>query len=129
MAGSFSRAWRAADGVMLLLFLFAAVLQFNDPDPVRWIAVYMLAAVACLFSLRGRLHWGFPAIVGVVAVIWAATLAPHVVGRVPAGDMFSAWEMKNVDIEESREMYGLLIIAAWMLVLALRVRPGRSRTA
>ena len=122
-----SRAWRAADALMLLLFAFAAALQLNDPDPVRWFTVYALAAVACLLSLRRRLHWALPALLCAVALAWAATIAPRVVGRVPVRDMFGAWEMKNEGIEESREMYGLLIIAAWMAVLAVRARrAGRA---
>jgi hypothetical protein len=117
-----SPGWRAADALMLLLFTFGAVVQVNDPDPVQWIAVYALAAGSCLLSLFHRLPSTPPALLCVVALIWAATLAPGVVGRVPFGDMFGAFEMKNVGIEESREMYGLLIIAAWMAVLALRAR-------
>jgi hypothetical protein len=122
-----SRAWRAADAMVLLLFTFGAVVQVNDPDPVRWIAVYALAAAACLLSLLRRLHWALPALLGAVALAWAATLAPRVVGRVPFGEMFGAFEMRSVGIEESREMYGLLIIAAWMAVLALRARLGAAR--
>jgi lysylphosphatidylglycerol synthetase-like protein (DUF2156 family) len=107
---------------MLLLLAFGAVVQLNDPDPARWIAVYALAAAACLLSLMRRLHWALAAILCVCTLAWAATLAPRVIGRVPFGDMFGAFEMKNVGIEESREMYGLLIIAAWMAVLAWRAR-------
>ena len=109
---------------MLLLFTFGAAVQLTDPDPLRWIAVYALAAAACLLSLLCRLHWALPALLGAVALAWAATLAPRVVGRVPFRDMFGAFEMRNVGVEESREMYGLLIIAAWMAVLALRHRRG-----
>jgi hypothetical protein len=116
---------------MLLLFTFGAAVQVNDPDPARWIAVYALAAAACLLSLLRRLHWPLPALLGAVALAWAATLAPRVVGRVPFREMFGAFEMRTVGIEESREMYGLLIIAAWMVVLALRAQrgPERARTA
>jgi hypothetical protein len=114
--------WRAADALMLVLFAFGALVQVNDPDPLRWIAVYALAALACLVALLRRVHWAFPALLCVLSLIWAATLAPNVIGRVPFGDMFGAFEMKNVGIEESREMYGLLIIAAWMAVLAVRAR-------
>lgn len=120
-----TKAWRAADAVMLLLFLFGAAVQFNDPDPVRWIAIYGLAAVACLLSLMRRLRWPFPALLCAVCLVWAATLAPRVLGRVPFGDMFGAFEMRNVGIEESREMYGLTIIAAWMAALAVRERLDR----
>ncbi|MFN2566831.1 MAG: transmembrane 220 family protein [Gemmatimonadaceae bacterium] len=122
-----SRAWRAADAVMLVLFTLGAVVQVNDPDPARWIAVYALAAVACLLALLRRLHWTLPALLSAVALAWGATLAPRVVGRVPFGEMFGAFEMRSVGVEESREMYGLLIIAAWMAVLALRARRGSAR--
>jgi hypothetical protein len=105
---------------MLLLFTFGAAVQVNDPDPLRWIAVYALAAAVCLLSLLRRVHWTLPALLCAIALAWAATLAPRVVGRVPFGDMFGAFEMRSVGIEESREVYGLLIIAAWMAVLALR---------
>jgi transmembrane protein TMEM220 len=111
---------------MLVLFTLGAAVQLNDPDPVRWIAVYALAAAACLLSLLRRIHWALPALLCAVALTWAATLAPRVVGRVPFRDMFGAFEMRNVGVEESREMYGLLIIAAWMAVLALRARPAAS---
>ena len=111
---------------MLLLFTLGAVVQVNDPDPLRWIAVYALAAVACLLSLLRRIHWTLPTVLGTVALAWALTLAPRVVGRVPFGEMFGAFEMRSVGVEESREMYGLLIIAAWMATLALRARRGSA---
>lgn len=105
---------------MLLLFTLGAAVQVNDPDPVPWIAVYGLAAAVCLLSLLRRMHWTLPALLCAVALAWAATLAPRAIGRVPFRDMFGAFEMRTVGIEESREMYGLLIIAAWMAMLALR---------
>jgi hypothetical protein len=122
-----SPGWRAADALMLLLFTFGAVVQVNDPDPARWIAVYALAAATCLLSLLRRVHWTLPVVVGAVALLWAATLAPRVVGRVPFREMFGAFEMRTAGIEESREMYGLLIIAVWMAVLALRARWATVR--
>jgi hypothetical protein len=123
-----SRAWRAADDVMLLLFTFGAAVQVNDPDPVRWIAVYALAAAACMLSLLRRLRWPLPGLLCAITLVWAATLAPRVVGRVSFREMFGAFEMRSVGIEESREMYGLLIIAAWMAVLTLRARRGPPET-
>lgn len=122
-----ARIWRIADAMMLVLFAFSAVVQVNDPDPLRWIALYALAGAACGLSLaRGR-RWWFPATLGVIALGWALTLAPRVAGRVPFGDMFGAFEMRSTGIEESREMYGLLIVAAWMAVIA--VRAARTRHA
>jgi hypothetical protein len=111
--------WVAANVVMLLMFVFSVVVQFNDPDPLVWMPVYGAAAAACALALAGRLPRWIPAAVGIGSIVWAATIAPHVLGSVPFLDMFSAWEMKNEGVEESREMYGLLIVAAWMLVLAV----------
>jgi hypothetical protein len=107
---------------MLLLFTLGAVVQVNDPDPARWIAMYALAAAACLLSPLRRIHWTLPALLGAVALAWALTLAPRVVGRVPFREMFGDFEMRTVGIEESREMYGLLVIAAWMAVLTVRAQ-------
>jgi hypothetical protein len=33
--------------------------------------------------------------------------------------MFDAWEMQSSSVEEAREASGLVIIAAWMVVVAL----------
>jgi hypothetical protein len=41
--------------------------------------------------------------------------------------MFNEFEMRDLGIEESREMYGLLMIAAWMTVLALTARRRARR--
>ena len=119
--------WRVADGIFLLLFAFSVVVQVNDPDPLRWIAIYAAAAVACLVG--SRLHWTAPVAIGLVALAWAVTLAPNVIGRVPFREMFQEFEMKNRGVEESREMYGLLLIAGWMAVLGHRAfwRGRRER--
>jgi len=104
---------------MALLFVFAAAVQYNDPDPLRWMAIYLAAAAACVLAVLHRLPRWLPMAVGLVALAWAATLAPHVFGRVGWGEMVEAWEMKDVRVEEGREMYGLLIVAGWMAVLTL----------
>ena len=110
---------RAANGVMAALFVFAAAVQYNDPDPLRWMAIYLAAATACVLAVLRRLPRWLPIVVGLAALVWAATLSPHVLGRVGMGEMVQAWEMKDVRVEEGREMYGLLIVAGWMAVLAL----------
>jgi hypothetical protein len=110
---------------MAVLFLTAAALQYNDPDPLRWMAIYGLAALSCLLALAGRLPRSVPAVIGLAALAWAATLAPGVVGRVSIGELFESYAMKSEPVEEAREMGGLLIVGAWMAVLALRgARPS-----
>ncbi|HEY7138920.1 MAG TPA: transmembrane 220 family protein [Methylomirabilota bacterium] len=110
---------KVANPLMGILFLFAVAVQYNDPDPVRWMAIYGLAALACVRSLAGRLRRPVPALIGLSAVAWAGTLAPGVVGRVSVGELFQPYAMMSETVEEAREMGGLLIVAAWMGLLAL----------
>ncbi|MGH7502895.1 MAG: transmembrane 220 family protein [Longimicrobiales bacterium] len=123
------KLWTLANAVMLLAFVLSVVVQYNDPDPFLWMALYGLAAVACVLALLRRGHWLFPALLLVLTLGWAAILAPRVLGQVRFLDMFGAFEMKNVGIEESREMYGLLIVAVWMAVLTIAGKKSPTRPA
>jgi hypothetical protein len=96
------------------------VVQINDPDPWPWIAIYAAAAVLSAIEIRRRARWWAAAVVGGAALVWAATIAPRVIGAVPFLQMFAEFEMKSLGVEESREMYGLLIVAAWMAAIAVR---------
>jgi hypothetical protein len=122
-----SRAWTIADALFLAMFTMSVIVQVNDPDPLPWILVYGAAAVAAAAALARRLTWWLPAAVAAAALTWAASIAPRVIGTVPFLDMFGAFEMKSTGIEESREMYGLLLIAAWMTVLTVRAFRSRRR--
>ena len=120
--------WRAANLVMLVLFAGSALLQLNDSDPAAWVAVYAAAAVLCAVELRGFLRPLYPGLLSLTALVWAATIAPRVIGEIPFGSMFQTFEMKDLGVEESREMYGLLLVALWMAAVALaawrRKTPG-----
>ena len=109
--------WTSVNVLMALLFAFAVVVQVNDPDPVAWMALYGAATVVCVLEVRRKAPWWASCGVGVIALIWAVTIAPRVLGVVPFASMFEEFEMKNVGVEESREMYGLLLVALWMLAV------------
>jgi hypothetical protein len=117
--------YRIANAVMFLAFAFSVIVQFNDPDPIAWIAVYGAAAIVCGLAMWKRARPLTAAVVGIIALGWAASIAPRVVGTVPFASMFEEFEMKDAGVEESREMYGLLIIALWMgVVTAVRLRSA-----
>lgn len=126
------RLWSGLTALMFLIFTFGTIVQYNDPDPLLWMTVYTAAAAATLLAFLRRDTWWFPALIAVLTICWAATIAPRVIGHVPFMDMFGAFEMKNAGIEESREMYGLSMIGLWSAALAVVARrrtatPGGAR--
>ena len=127
-----SRPFRIANVVLALVFAVGALVQLNDPDPLAWVAMYLAAALACGLAAAGRLAWRIPALVGAVALVWSLALAPVVLGQVGAGELVETWQMKDVRVERGREMYGLLLILAWMAVLtvvAIRRRETPAASA
>ena len=119
--------WKLANGIMLLMFVLSAVVQFNDPDPVRWAAMYGAAATVCALELRRRAPAWVPPVLAVIALVWAGSLYDRA-HAVPLSSLFSEWEMRDALIEEAREMYGLAIVAIWMMVIA-GVTWARARIA
>ena len=106
--------------LLLAMFVFSMVVQYNDPDPLTWMTVYGLAAVACVIAFKRPAHWLLPGARLLGSVFWAGTSVPRGWHKVRFGEMFEAWEMKDLRVEEARELGGLLIVAAWMLVLFCR---------
>jgi hypothetical protein len=82
-------------------------------------AMYGSAAAACILSLRGKLAWQFSTLVGTVALVWAIALGPSALWKPTLGEMTESAQMVNLEVEEAREMLGLLIIVVWMAVLTI----------
>ena len=118
---------RVLNVVMGFLFVLAAAVQYNDPDPVRWVVIYGAAAVACWLSLRRRLRAGFVVVVGAVALVWALTIVPSVAGKVSFSQLFTDLAMHAPLVEEGRETGGLLLVAVWMAVLFTTLPRQTSR--
>jgi hypothetical protein len=122
----------ACNWLMAALFAVSAALQYNDPDPWQWIAIYVAAAAACvLWGLR-RTAWPLATAVALGALAWAATLLPDVLGHVGLSDLFLRMNEKGGRVEIGREIGGLTIVLAWMVVLLLGERrraAARARSA
>ena len=115
-----SRGGRIVNAAMFFLFLWAALLQYNDPDPILWAVTYGLAAVFSLAAVLGRPTRILPALLAAVALLWSGSLALRVLGK-----------QSLVESEEGREMLGLLLVFLWMTTLALgtRSRPRERASA
>ena len=108
----------ALNGLMILVFVASAWVQYNDPDPIPWMLMYTAAAFLCVGWTRGWLsRWWF-----VGAAVASLLAALVVVSAAPVGvDVWSAvgdWQMNASGSEIIRETGGLLLVATWMAVLA-----------
>ena len=123
-----SRSFRLSNGVFAAIFALSAALQYNDPDPWGWAAIYTAAAIACLAAWRAPSSRLLPAGVGVAALIWVGTLS-GVVPDIRITDLARSMKAETPSIELGREFLGLLIIASWMVLLFVSAhRSPRSAT-
>lgn len=113
-----SRSFRIANRIMALLFLTSAAIQFNDPDPLRWIAIYGAAGLACIAAERSSGLWPLSAGVGLAALVWAVRLSP-ILPEVRFADLARTMHAETPTIELGREILGLLIVLAWMFTVAI----------
>jgi Transmembrane family 220, helix len=119
---------RIFQGLMAGLFIFAAILQYNDVDIVRWAAIYLAAATVCIFALLNRPMPGLAAIVALIAIAWAAFYVVHGAWKVSLPTLFLEWEMKDQTIVAGREMNGLFIICFWMVVTWVTGRKPAAKS-
>ena len=89
---------------MALAFVAFAAVQYNDPDPFLWIAMYLGAAI---ISLLPKLHAAVPGAYAAITLLGGAYLATRVIGQ-----------QHLLDSEEGREMLGLLLTGGWCATMA-----------
>jgi hypothetical protein len=117
---------RRVAAVMSVVFALAAFVQWNDPDPLLWIALYGLAAALSLSAAAGR-FWLWPS--AAAAALYLAGMLSLLPALADArASAFTAWKMRDASDEEAREALGLAICAVWMIVLIVRARAERRRT-
>ncbi|MEE2649736.1 MAG: transmembrane 220 family protein [Acidobacteriota bacterium] len=120
-----SKTAKLGVGTMGMLLVFAAVVQYNDPDPYAWLVLYLAAAGVSFAAVWFPDLWKIPAVVAVGAFIWAATLVPTVT-QTSFPDLFQSWEMMSREMEEGREFLGLLSVASWTTYLVHRGRKTQQ---
>lgn len=116
---------RTLCGVFVAIFLLSAAVQWNDPDPLLWIAGYLIAAALSAAAFVGRIPVVPNVCAAVVFALWFLSLA----GSLPdaPSEAFTSFEMVAPDHERPREAVGLLICAAWTSFLAWRGMRATSR--
>lgn len=113
----------ALNAVFLVVYLLSAAVQYNDPDALPWIGIYLVAAVMCILKFRKQgQHWLAAGLL-VISLLWMGSLLPGVVGQTSLQEITASITMRTREVEEAREIGGLLLIALWAGALSL----GRLR--
>jgi hypothetical protein len=112
----------AFHSLFLITFLLSAAVQFNDPDALPWVAIYLTAATLCVAQLRRRLPRWPPLFLLIICLIWIFSLLPNIVGQVSLPEVIESISMKTKAVEEAREIGGLALVALWAAVTAYYLR-------
>lgn len=96
--------------IFAILFLYAAVVQYNDPDTFLWVVIYGLAFLSSVLfyfkKLPALVYWIFGlAYLGGCIYNWPETFEGISLGT-------GEWE----NVEKAREALGLLVCALLMFL-------------
>ncbi len=109
-----------------IIFVLFSLVQLNDPDPVFWIAAYLIpATVSFLFTYRKPNQYlllAFMVIYLIGCIIW---FPPSFREWIHAEGEASSIGMKLPMIEEARESMGLLICSMTFLFFWLKSKTKR----
>ena len=118
------------NSIFLILFVVSAVLQYNDPDPVLWILIYLFAALSCYFSIRNLNYPRINLTVIVFLFSYAVFLFFDKDGVLTwltehqAENIAGSMKASTPWIEETREFFGLVII---LTVLSLNFFDSKRK--
>lgn len=98
----------------VIMFLAFAGLQVNDPDPVRWIAIYGSTAIVTSALHKRMQLYPLALLVAAIAAVWCGVLLGRTINIVGPGDFFARMSEKGGAVEEAREAGGLAIAFLWL---------------
>jgi hypothetical protein len=112
---------------VIVIFLLFAYWQLNDPDPIRWISIY-LGVVASVTLLIGRKYFPILPLVGsIICLLGLLYLSPDFISWVKEGMPTITGQMnaESPHIELVRECLGFLIAGSVYFIYYRLHRRGR----
>jgi hypothetical protein len=109
------RSRRLIHLALALLLAGCAAVQYNDPDPVLWIALYGAGSALLVLAAAGwRRRWAVLAVLASYVAVGVTVLPGFLEWLLhhPAGDIAASMSAEQPHIEASREFLGLVIAAA-----------------
>lgn len=103
--------------IVAAFFFLCAIVQYNDPDPLLWMMVYTVAALACVLFHLKRLPLAAAGGLGALVFLLGVYLTYRVISM-----------HQFFFDEEGREMMGSFLVTLWMVVLYLRGKKEAEMT-
>lgn len=119
--------------VCALLFLTAAILQYNDPDPYIWVSVYLYTAILCWLALRGKHYPGLYLAGIIIFALYAIYLffaqdgVANWIEEHNSENIAQSMKAQKPWIEATREFFGLILMLAALLINYLNSRKSFRR--
>ena len=114
-----------------ILFVIAAALQYNDPDPYIWIPIYLYGAVLCWLAFRGKYYPGacllgaFAFFVYSLYYFFTDDGVLDWIQKHHSESIASTMKAETPWIEDTREFFGLMILVVVLLVNFFHARAKR----
>jgi len=99
------------NAILALVFVLFAYWQFNDPDALTWVIIYLVVAALSGFAIFKKIDSKILVFLMSFFVIYTLSYTPYIIDWVRQGMPNIAEEMKATApyIEYTREFFGLLI--------------------
>lgn len=119
----------------IILFIFSAALQYNDPDPYVWMPIYLYGAVICFLALRSKFFKpmyviGLSVYIGYgIYLFYDKTGVLNWVEEHNAENIAQTMKATKPWIEETREFFGLLILVIALVLNMIWLSPYQFQKA
>ncbi|MDX1546366.1 MAG: transmembrane 220 family protein [Rhodothermales bacterium] len=123
---------RVLDLLLALLFATAAVVQYNDPDPLLWMLFYGCVALVAGTAAFGRYSLPFTLLVTAAAAAGLLLAAPGFIDYLTtpgAGPLTQQMDAARPYVEQAREFLGLAVALGVLVFYALRARRAQHAAA
>jgi len=123
--------------IFIIIFIFSAALQYNDPDPYIWVPIYLYGAYLCYQAIYKKYNLILYIIGLVIYIGYAVYLffdkqgVLSWFGEHNAESITQTMKATKPWIEETREFGGLLILIVVLLINMawLKKRSSVDKTA
>ncbi|MGZ5254442.1 MAG: transmembrane 220 family protein [Flavitalea sp.] len=113
---------KALNIFFIVLFVFAALVQYNDPDPYIWVPLYLYGAALCWMAIRKNYKSSLFISGIIVYTLYGLYLLFDKNGVISwvrdheAENIVQSMKATKPWIEETREFFGLLLLISALVI-------------